>query len=172
MHDGSSLPSFLLNRRQFFAAFAAAMAVAELPSAHAQIPSASVGADDVARTHEALFDLWFPLSELGLPPEVEPTIAAIRSQLAAAERLDRTIADTYDRLRLLDARIDEAVTRTVELSVTQADAAIGGLSGPGGVRAELDSIVDDMEALRQAVEETRRADAGTGPPGEAGSAST
>lgn len=102
----------------------------------------------------------------------EPTIAAIRSQLAAAERLDRTIADTYDRLRLLDARIDEAVTRTVELSVTQADAAIGGLSGPGGVRAELDSIVDDMEALRQAVEETRRADAGTGPPGEAGSAST
>lgn len=82
MHDGSSLPSFLLNRRQFFAAFAAAMAVAELPSAHAQIPSASVGADDVARTHEALFDLWFPLSELGLPPEVEPTIAAIAADVS------------------------------------------------------------------------------------------
>ncbi len=92
----------------------------------------------------------------------EQRIAAIRSQLAAAERLDRTIAETHDRLRLLDARIDETVTRTVELSVTQADAALGDLVGPGGVSAELDSIVDDMEALRQAVEETHRADRRTG----------
>jgi len=104
-------------------------------------------------------------------PRSEQTIAAIRSQLQAAERLDATIADTYDRLRLLDARIDETVTRTVELSVTQADAdALGDLAGPGGVGAEMDSIVGDMEALRQAVEETRRADAGGSFPGTAGSA--
>ncbi|MDQ2678779.1 MAG: hypothetical protein M3Y51_08545 [Actinomycetota bacterium] len=84
------------------------------------------------------------------------TIAAIRSQLASAERLDRTINDTYDQLRLLDARIDETVTRTVELSVTQSDAdAVGGLGD------EVESIVGDMEALRQAVEETRHA---SGPP--------
>ena len=78
------------------------------------------------------------------------TIAAIEAQLASAERLDATIHDTYDRLRLLDARIDETVTRTVELSVTQSDPdAIGGLGD------EVESIVDDMEALRQAVEESR-----------------
>ena len=79
------------------------------------------------------------------------TVAAIQAQLASATRLDATINDTHDRLRLLDARIDEMVTRTVELSVTQADT--DDLSGLGD---EVEAIVDDMEALRQAVEETRR----------------
>jgi hypothetical protein len=74
---------------------------------------------------------------------------SVQSQLDAAERLDRTIADTYERLRLLDARIDETVTRTVELSVTQ----VGG-DDLGGLDAEVESIVGEMEALRQAVEET------------------
>jgi hypothetical protein len=80
----------------------------------------------------------------------DQTIAAIQAQLDSAQRLDATINDTYDRLQLLDARLDEMVTRTVELSVTQTDPdAIGGLGD------EVESIVDDMEALRQAVEETR-----------------
>jgi len=79
------------------------------------------------------------------------TVAAIEAQLASAARLDATIHDTFDRLRLLDARIDEMVTRTVELSVTQADT-----EDLGGLGDEVEAIVDDMEALRQAVEETRR----------------
>jgi hypothetical protein len=90
----------------------------------------------------------------------DQTIAAIEAQLAATARMDATIADAYDRLRLLDARIDETVTRAIELSVTQTDAdAVAGLG------AEVDSIVGEMEALRLAVEETRRAGAvGTPPP--------
>lgn len=80
----------------------------------------------------------------------EQTIEAIRSQLASAQRLDRTIGDVHDRLRLLDARIDETVTRAIELSVAQAETA-----DLGGIGQEIDSIVGDMEALRQAVEETR-----------------
>ena len=79
----------------------------------------------------------------------EQTVQAIRSQLASADRLDRTIYDTYERLRLLDARIDETVTRTVELSVTQSD-----VSDLAGLDTEVESIVQEMEALRQAVEET------------------
>lgn len=82
----------------------------------------------------------------------DQTIDAIQAQLASAARLDATMNDTYDRLRLLDARIDEMVTRTVELSVTQADN-----DDLGGLGDEVESIVDDMEALRQAVEETRSA---------------
>ena len=66
--------------------------------------------------------------------------------------MDVTIADAYDRLRLLDARIDETVTRTVELSVSQTDD--GSVAGLG---VEVDSIVGDMEALRQAIEETHSA---------------
>jgi hypothetical protein len=87
------------------------------------------------------------------------TIAAIEAQLAAAERMDRTMSDAYERLRLLDARIDETVTRTIELSVSQTDA--DALTGLGN---EVDSIVGDMEALRQAVDETRAAGQTSPPP--------
>lgn len=79
----------------------------------------------------------------------QKTIEAIDAQIASAERLDRTIAETHDRLRLLDARLDETVTRTVELAATQADT--GDL---GGLGSEVDDIVAEMESLRQAVEET------------------
>ena len=58
------------------------MAVAELPSAHAQTPTADIKAADVAKTHVALFDLWFPLSEFGLPPEVEQSIAEIAAEVS------------------------------------------------------------------------------------------
>jgi hypothetical protein len=79
-------------------------------------------------------------------------VEALESQLAAAGRLDATIQSTWDRMRLLDARIDEAVTRTVELSVTQSDS-----SELGGLDTEVDSIVGEMESLRQAIEETSAA---------------
>lgn len=82
MHGDSVLPPFSLNRRQFFGAFAAAMAVAELPSARAQTATSDIGAEHVEKTHEALFSLWFPLSEFGLPPDVEASIAAIASEVS------------------------------------------------------------------------------------------
>ncbi len=78
----------------------------------------------------------------------DQTIQALQAQLSAAQRLDVSIYDTYDRLRLLDARIDEMVTRTVELSVSQEAP-----DDLGGLNTEVESIVEDMEALRQAVEE-------------------
>ncbi len=87
------------------------------------------------------------------------TIAAIEAQLAATQRMDRTIADAYDRLRLLDARIDETVTRTIELSVSQTDSDALSVLGD-----EVNSIVGDMEALRQAVEETHSAGQTLPPP--------
>jgi hypothetical protein len=105
----------------------------------------------------------------GAPPTERSaaTIAAIESQLAAAQRMDHTIADAYDRLRLLDARIDETVTRAIELSVTQSD--VESLDGLGD---EVDSIVGDMEALRQAVEETRAAGSTSAPPPMPGTATS
>ena len=94
----------------------------------------------------------------------DQTIQALQAQLSAAQRLDVTIGDTYDQLRLLDARIDELVTRTVELSVSQAST--DDLGGLGGLGAEVDSIVNDMEALRQAVEETQGTSSTGEEPGE------
>jgi choline dehydrogenase-like flavoprotein len=82
MQSDSFLPSFALNRRQFFTAIAAAMAASRLTTAHAQTPTADISAKDVAKTHEALFELWFPLSELGLPPDVEKSIGEIAAEVS------------------------------------------------------------------------------------------
>ncbi|MDP1821284.1 MAG: hypothetical protein Q8K58_15500 [Acidimicrobiales bacterium] len=89
----------------------------------------------------------------------ERTMEALRAQLATVERLERVIADADSQLRLLNARLDEAAARTIELAV-QASSA----SDLGGLGADVDSMVDDMEALRQAIEETGggSAVAGTG----------
>lgn len=39
--------------------------------------------DPILATHNALFDLWFPLSELPIPPAVKPEIGAIAAQVSA-----------------------------------------------------------------------------------------
>jgi hypothetical protein len=83
-------------------------------------------------------------------------VEALESQMAAAARLDATIADAREQLMLLDARTDEAVTRAVELSVSQADP-----DSVGALADDVSGIVGDLEALRLAIEETDRP-AGTG----------
>ena len=93
----------------------------------------------------------------GTPDPSSPlagTLMALRAQLASAERLDRTIADARDRLRLLDARLDEALARAVELSVQAGDVA-----DLGGLGDDIDNLVDEMEALRQGLEEVGRSSA-------------
>jgi hypothetical protein len=78
----------------------------------------------------------------------QQTIDSLHAQLASAERMDRIIQDTHDRLRLLDARLDEAVARAIEISVQATDIA-----DLGGLGDDVDSLVQDMEALRQGLEE-------------------
>ncbi len=79
----------------------------------------------------------------------ERAATALQAQLGSASRLDETIADTRARLVALDARLDELVTRAIELSVTSAD--VGSLAP---VEADLELVIDEMEAVRLAVEET------------------
>jgi hypothetical protein len=77
------------------------------------------------------------------------TVDALEAQLGTAQRMDGVIVDTRDRLRLLDARLDEAVTRAIELSVRgQRTEELGSLSD------DVDSLVGEMESLRQALDET------------------
>jgi hypothetical protein len=83
----------------------------------------------------------------------EQTMASLQAQVAAAERMDKVIRDTIDRLRLLDARFDETVTRAVELSVDSPSAG----TGVGGLGDDVDGMVTEMEALRQALDETDQA---------------
>lgn len=77
------------------------------------------------------------------------TLEALQSQAASASRLDRVLTDTNERLDLLNARLDQSVTQAIELSVSNqaGDAeAIG---------ADVGRIVDELEALRLAMEDVR-----------------
>jgi hypothetical protein len=88
-------------------------------------------------------------------PSQKKTAEALEAQLASAARLQTTVDDVRDRLRLLDARMDEAVARAVELSVGEGDADLQGLG------SDVDGLVGDMEALRQGLEETEQPSPGT-----------
>ena len=79
--------------------------------------------------------------------------AAMQAQLATASRMDNTIAETHNKLVLLDARLDELVTRSIELSVTGSLPSTEGSASLGTVEQELVDVVDEMEAVRQAVAE-------------------
>jgi hypothetical protein len=80
------------------------------------------------------------------------TVQALEAQLASGERLANVATDARQRLEVLDARLDEAVARAVELSLSAGD--VSELSGLGD---DVEGLVGDMEALRQGLEEVRAA---------------
>jgi hypothetical protein len=85
--------------------------------------------------------------ERSASPSRDRTVQALRAQLASAERLDGVLEETRDRLTLLDARLDEAVARSLELSVGSDPAELG------GVGTTVDEVLEEMEALRLALDE-------------------
>lgn len=100
------------------------------------------------------------LPDLPADPVAQQVVASLEAQRAAATRLDRVQAEAQGRLRLLDARMDEALARAVELS-----AQSGASSEVSALGADVDSLVTDMEALRQALEEAHGAGGGLAAPG-------
>src|SRR4051794_37159225 len=77
------------------------------------------------------------------------TQAAIEAQLASGKRLRAVADDARNRLRLLNAQLDEAVARSLEISLQASDVAqLGPLS------QDVEGVVGELESLRQALEET------------------
>lgn len=74
-------------------------------------------------------------------------LQALEAQIATGQRMDAVLADTHSRLQLLDARRDESVARAIELSVQSGPEELTGLGD------DVDGIVTEMEALRQALED-------------------
>lgn len=66
----------------------------------------------------------------------------------ATGRLEGTIAATERRLAALDAQLGAVVTRAIEVSATAATAV-----DLGGVETDLAQLVDEMEALRLALDD-------------------
>lgn len=78
----------------------------------------------------------------------EGTVKALQAQVDSADRLISVARDAQDKVRLLDARLDEAVARAVELSIRADD--VGQLGDVGG---DIDGLVNEMESLRVGLEE-------------------
>jgi len=109
--------------------------------------------DDVRRRIDT-FGIERQLDELEDSPSMSEasrvrTADALRSQLASADRLDRLLTEAHDRLRLLAAHLGEAVVRSFELSVRSEPAA-----DLGEVGEDLDDVLEEMEVLREALDDT------------------
>jgi hypothetical protein len=78
-------------------------------------------------------------------------VESLQAQLDSTHRISRVAQEARQRLQLLDARLDEAVARAVELSLTADDA-----QDLLGVGSDVEAVVGEMESLRQALEETHR----------------
>jgi hypothetical protein len=91
---------------------------------------------------------------------------SLDQQKATAERLDRVISQARSQLRVLDARLDEAVVQVLELS-TQSVQSVTSAS-VGSLGTDVDNLVTEMEALRQAMDETQGTAPGGLPPGAPG----
>ena len=107
---------------------------------------------DVAGVTEQLQAARRALSAPDLParmaPTYERTVESLEAQLATARRMEEVITQANAELGLLDARLGEAVTRAVELGARAGD--VGEL---GQLGEDVESLVHEMEALRQALDE-------------------
>jgi hypothetical protein len=77
------------------------------------------------------------------------TQAAIEAQLASGRRLRAVADDARNRLRLLNVQLDEAVARSLEISLQAGDVA-----QLGPLTQDVEGVVAELESLRQALEET------------------
>ena len=82
-------------------------------------------------------------------PEHDAAIASVERQIETAERLKRQSAETATSLRLTQTRLDELVARASEVQFGAVDTV--------AYRRDVDELVIRLEALHQAVEETRTA---------------
>ncbi|MBT7431033.1 MAG: hypothetical protein HN783_14590, partial [Ilumatobacter sp.] len=77
------------------------------------------------------------------------SIASVESQLASVDRLKEQSTRTSNRLRLAQTRVDELVARAAEVSIGAGDT--------DAYEHDVEDLVDELEGLRLAVEETRTA---------------
>jgi hypothetical protein len=82
-------------------------------------------------------------------PTTEGLVDALQGQAESYRRIAGTAVDARNRLEILEARLDEAVARAVELSLQTTDTA-----ALGGLQADVHAVVGEMEALRRGLEET------------------
>jgi chromosome segregation ATPase len=106
------------------------------------------GAVATAAVDREISALETDLAESPDSTELEAAREALLTQRATADRLDGVIRETDSRLRLMNARLGEVVSRAAELA-----AQMGGATSVSTLSSDVDGLLDDMEALRQALDE-------------------
>ena len=84
----------------------------------------------------------------GSADDLDAAIESVRGQIETTERLEAEAVRTADRLQLTQTRLDELVSRAAEVSI--------GVGDTDAYAHDVDDLVIELEALRQAVEETNR----------------
>jgi len=101
---------------------------------------------DVERPRAELAEIEASHVGRGMSPATTETVKSLKAQIAAADRIQSAAHQADERLRMLDARYDELVARAVEVSLGTGDSQ--------GLSDDVDELVTELEALRQALEET------------------
>ena len=106
-----------------------------------------------ARKDIPVYDVQKDLNSLpsadSLNPTMRRTRQALESQLESAGRLDKVMQQSYDNLRLINAHLDEAVARGVELSVSASDP-----TDLASLDNDVSEVLDEMQALQEALKAT------------------
>ena len=89
---------------------------------------------------EAVNDQLKAARRRGADPEVE----LLAAQHSSVNRLMNSVDDAEKQLRMLDLRLDAAVARAAELVLRPSDNAL--------VEREIDALVTELDALRQAMD--------------------
>lgn len=101
---------------------------------------------DTERPRAELTEIKATHAGRGMSPATIETVKSLEAQIAAGKRISRAAQQADERLRMLDARYDELVARAVEVSLGTGDSE--------GLSHDVDDLVTELEALRQALDET------------------
>ena len=109
----------------------------------------ALGELDVAGIQAGLDGVNTELRRDAARPDLQETAAALQAQLDSATRLRSVAQGALDRLRRLDAQLDEAVARAIELSLNASDS-----SAVRPLGNDVDTVVGELESLRLGLEES------------------
>jgi hypothetical protein len=109
----------------------------------------ALGELDVAGIQADLDGVSAELRRDAARPDLQETAAALQAQLDSGRRLRSVAQGALDRLRRLDAQLDEAVARAIELSLNASDS-----SAVRPLGNDVDTVVGELESLRLGLEES------------------
>jgi hypothetical protein len=114
--------------------------------------------DELRRVQEDRHRLLQAGSGAAAASDLDQTEAALASRLQSTRRVEAAIQRATDRLRLISAQLNEAVASAVELALDTGDQV-----DATPLAGQVDNVVSEIEALRQAMEETEAPQAGSPP---------